>query len=256
MTEHFTEVTETPESPVSREQIQRVYSRYEFARRYCEGRKALELACGCGIGLGHLAVDSAFVVGGDLCEGLLQHARNHYGDRLGLVRLNAQQLPFADGSFDVIVLFEAIYYLPSPEQFVEECHRVLSPGGKLIICSANKDLQDFNPSPYSNRYFNMPEMESLLRPRGFLCEWYADSSVKSSGARQKVLSFVKRLAVILNCIPKTMKSKVLLKRIVFGPLAPMPKEVCADHSCSLFPEPVLCEEKAPYKVLYVVASKA
>jgi len=40
----------------------------------------------------------------------------------------------------VIILFEAIYYIPDAEKFVEECARVLRLGGKVLIATANKDF--------------------------------------------------------------------------------------------------------------------
>jgi len=61
-------------------------------------------------------------------------------------------MPFEDKSKDVIILFEAIYHIPDADRFVKECVRVLWPGGKVLVGTANKDLYDFNPSPYSYKY--------------------------------------------------------------------------------------------------------
>ena len=49
-------------------------------------------------------------------------------------------MPYKDNSIDVIILFEAIYYLPSVEKFVSECWRILRDRGKVLIATANKDL--------------------------------------------------------------------------------------------------------------------
>jgi len=47
---------------------------------------------------------------------------------------NAHFLPFADGSFANIVLFDVLHHLERPARFFAEAERVLEPGGRLIFC--------------------------------------------------------------------------------------------------------------------------
>lgn len=47
--------------------------------------------------------------------------------------MDAQELPFQDATFDVVLLLEAIYYLPHAEKFMAEARRVLRPDGILFI---------------------------------------------------------------------------------------------------------------------------
>jgi hypothetical protein len=51
----FSQVTEIPGDKASGEQLQRLFSRYHFAKQYCESKDVLELACGSGQGLGYIA---------------------------------------------------------------------------------------------------------------------------------------------------------------------------------------------------------
>jgi SAM-dependent methyltransferase len=44
-------------------------------------------------------------------------------------------LPFGDKTFDVVVVFDALQRVASPEEFIAECHRVMKPDGRLIIHS-------------------------------------------------------------------------------------------------------------------------
>ena len=81
--------------------------------------------------------------------------------------MDAQSLPLETASFDVVMLFEAIYYLPNPELFLREARRVLRPDGLLLICSANCERADFNASPFSHRYFSARDLGSLLSREGF-----------------------------------------------------------------------------------------
>ena len=256
MTPEYFNVTEIPGNKASQEQIERLYHRYHFASTFCQGKAVLELACGAGMGLGYLARVAQKVVGGDIDKKLLLLAQSYYSGRpnIALRTLDAQQLPFSNGSFDVILLYEAIYYLPEPARFVEEAYRVLRPNGILIICSVNKDWPDFNPSPFSTQYLSGQELTSLLKTRFPEVELYGAFLVETDSLNSKLISFAKRSAVKLHLIPKTMKGKEFFKRIFFGSLIPIPSELQEGMSGYMPPSRVDTESPMPlYKVLYVVA---
>ena len=221
----YTDVTELAGDEVTREQVERHAHRYYWAEAYCGDKDVLEAACGNGQGLGYLAGKAGSITAGDISPELLARARSHYGARIALQRLDAHRLPFADSSLDVVILFEAIYYLASPERFVEECRRVLRPGGLVLIATANKDLFDFNPSPYASRYLGTVELNELFRSHGFGVELFGYLPVNELPLRQRVARPVKKLAVLLRMMPLTMAGKKFLKRIVFGSLVEMPPEI-------------------------------
>jgi SAM-dependent methyltransferase len=252
----YTQVTEITGEPVSREQIERMLTRYHWARTFCDNREVLELACGSGQGLGFLARGAKKIVGGDYCPELLRIARNHYQDRVPLLRLDAQAIPFQDESFDVVLLYEAIYYLPDRVAFARECYRVLRPEGQLLLCTANKDLPDFNPSPYSFFYPNPLDFVQWLRPLGFQVECFADSSVDYGNRKQKILSEVKKTMVRFDLMPKTMTGKKIFRRLVFGKLVPLPSELTEDMGFPSNPYPISSERKdTVHKVIFALAQK-
>jgi SAM-dependent methyltransferase len=252
----YTQVTEVTGEPVSREQIERMLTRYHWARSYCQNGEILELACGSGQGLGYLARAAKRVVGGDYSAPLVRIARNHYQDRIPLLRLDAQAIPFRDQSFHAILLYEAIYYLPDMETFARECYRVLRPKGVLLLCTANKDLPDFNPSPYSFFYPNPPDFVQWLRPVGFQVECFADSPVDYRNRKQKILSGIKRAVVRFDLMPKTMAGKKIFKRLVFGKLVPLPPELTEDMGPPPNPYPISCERKdTTHKVIFALGRK-
>src|SRR5262249_45842517 len=124
-----------------------------------------------------------------------------------------------------------------------------------LIVSANKDLYDFNPSPYSRRYFGVADLDQLFRAQAFSCEFFGVSKVDAGGLRQKLLRPVKLLAVKMNIIPRTMTGKKLLKRLVFGKLEPIP--VSIDPTAFTHATPARLPADAPdrrFKVIYAVAS--
>jgi ubiquinone/menaquinone biosynthesis C-methylase UbiE len=254
----FTAVTEVPGLGASREQRAMLFTRYAYAARLCDGKTdLLEVACGSGQGLGYLAGKARRVVGGDYTEALVQRARRHYGGRVAFVRLDAHALPFGGASFDVVLLYEAIYYLAEPDRFVAECRRVLRSNGVLVVCTVNKEWPDFNPSPYSVAYCSARDLTDLLRRHRFDVKLYGAFPVAASSLKDRVVSRLKRTAVALNLIPRTMKGKELLKRMFFGPLTPLPQEI--DEGFAPYCEPLPITADGPnhdFKVLFAVAHMA
>ena len=251
-------ITERPGSGVTQEQILRAYQRYHFASLHSQGRDLLEVACGGGIGLSLLAESARTVTAIDLdTKNLAQTREIHRGDnRIRIAEGDAQQLPFPDHNFDVVILFEAIYYLPEPERFLADCRRVLRPGGKIIIGSANREWRDFNPSLYSVRYYSTSELQGLLRKNGFATEMYRGFPVGANGGPvHAALSWIKRTAVKLHLIPKSMRYKKFLKRIFVGRLVPLPGKLAPGSADYLPPVPIEpSDTDRQFKVIYAVAT--
>lgn len=250
----FATVTELANEEVPMEQVERLSHRYYWAGEYCQGRDVLEVACGAGQGLGYLASVSNSVRAGDITSALVTSAHTYYGSRIEIIEMDAQSLPFSGRSMDVVILFEAIYYLPSAEHFVNECRRVLRPGGRVLIVTANKDLYDFNPSPFSQQYYGVVELGNLFGENGFSCEFFGNVPVDTAAWRQQILRPIKALAVKLNLMPKTMSGKKLLKRLVFGNLVPMPAEINRDSAPYTPPEPISpAQPDRKFKAIYLSA---
>ncbi len=250
----FQSVTELAGEPISSEQLARICHRYAWAALRCKDKDVVEAACGSGPGLGMLAVISRSLEAGDYSAPILERARAHYGARVALRQFDAADMPFDANSKDVIILFEAIYYLPNAEGFVRECKRVLRPGGEVLIATANKDLSDFNPSPYSYRYFGTIELSRLFEAHGFNTEIFGYFHVSTTSLWQRMLRPLKKLVVAHGLMPKTMVGKRLLKRLVFGRPIPMPAEVLPETGTYTPPE-VLSGERPDglHKVIYCVA---
>ncbi|MDR7866283.1 MAG: class I SAM-dependent methyltransferase [Sporomusaceae bacterium] len=251
----FSTVTELAGDDVSQEQVERICHRYYWAGGYCTGKDVLEVACGSGQGLGYLAGKAKSMAAGDYEGKILSIANAHYGDRFELKQFDAQSMPYADSSKDIIILFEALYYIPSASKFATECRRILRPGGKVLIANANKDLYDFNPSPYTHEYHGVVELERLFAAQGFTVECFGHLPIGEVSLRQKVLRPVKKLAVTLGLMPKTAEGKKFLKRLVFGGLVKMPAEVTE----GMFPyeEPprlAPCVPDKEHKVIYCAAT--
>lgn len=101
------------------------------------GETALDVACGPGNttrrlreGLG----ERGLAVGCDASASMLARAvRDTPGDGVAYVRGDAEALPFADGCFDVVTCYGALYLMERPFLAVDELLRVLRPGGRIAI---------------------------------------------------------------------------------------------------------------------------
>lgn len=220
-------ITETPGIDASHEQWSMLYTRYYIAAERADGKDVLEVACGAGIGLSYIAKHAKSVVAGDIDEANLQIATTNHADnaKVRVQYLDAHDLTFPDNSFDLVLLYETIYYLDDPSRFVTEAKRVLRPGGTLIVVSVNCNWSGFNPSPFSARYLTAPDLFSLISTAGFSVELFGAFPDVIEGTKQRVVSLVRQVAVKLHLIPKSMKGKELLKRLFMGKLKPLPDKL-------------------------------
>ena len=255
MASDYTTVTEVPGSMATREQSARLYHRYHTAAHHSAGKRVLEVACGAGLGLGYLARTAKSVVGGDYTENLLQTARSHYRGRVPLVRLDAHHLPFCNRAFDLVVILEAIYYLAQAEQVIAESRRVLSDDGTLLIGTVNKDWSEFTSDLLGVRYLSVPELRALLIQQGFgSLEFFGAFPATATSTKQKVVSLIRRVAVGLHVVPKTLGGRERLKRLFYGSLTPIKPEV-ENGMAELYPLVPISHESSnrQYKILYAVA---
>lgn len=254
----FWTVTEAGGSRGSRAQLERAGHRYHLAGTHAGGRDVLEVACGVGQGLGYLARSARRVVGLDIDEKNVDAARRTYRDRaaIEIVQGDAAALPFGDASFDVVILFEAIYYLPDVDAFLREASRVLRSDGVLLICEANPEVPGFHESPFSKRYFSAADLAAMLGARGFSVEIFGEGRIARDGLRVRAMARLKQFAVRFHLIPQTLRGRAILKRILFGRLVELPHELSQEQ----VQEPALerLDENKPctdFEVLHCVARR-
>lgn len=101
-----------------------------------EGMRVLELACGTGRvtrRLRRALPNSAALVATDLNDAMLSHARASVTEAgIDWRTADAQSLPFADASFDVVACQFGFMFLPDKTLGFREARRVLAPGGTLL----------------------------------------------------------------------------------------------------------------------------
>lgn len=144
------------------------WHRYAFAAQFARGKRVLDAACGEGYGSALLARHGAEVVGVDVSEDAIAHARARYGEHPGLrfVHADCTQLDDFDGpGFDLVVSFETLEHLAEQDRMLAGFARLLEDDGLLLVSSPDKRTYS-DERGYSNEFhvreLYRHELEALL----------------------------------------------------------------------------------------------
>ena len=109
-----------------------------------EGQQVLDIAGGTGdlaLAFASKVGSSGRVVHTDINEAMLREGRNRLldaGVNLPTLVCDAERLPFADASFDVVTVAFGLRNMTHKEDALREMNRVLKPGGKLLVLEFSK----------------------------------------------------------------------------------------------------------------------
>jgi 2-polyprenyl-6-hydroxyphenyl methylase/3-demethylubiquinone-9 3-methyltransferase len=108
-------------------------------------QEILEVGCGGGLICEQLAQRKATLVGLEPSEGALTTARAHarqsgLGQNIYYQQGYAEALPFADGSFSIIISLDALEHVRDLKATISEIARVLAPGGIFVFDTINRTL--------------------------------------------------------------------------------------------------------------------
>jgi 2-polyprenyl-3-methyl-5-hydroxy-6-metoxy-1,4-benzoquinol methylase len=113
--------------------------------------KILEIGCGAGGIVAELTKRGHDIVGTDLSHEIIAYGLQLHGN----IRLEvqpAEELPYADGMFDVVLSFDLFEHIIKVDRHIEEVRRVLKPNGYYLFQTPNK---------YSNALFETLAHKSL-----------------------------------------------------------------------------------------------
>lgn len=252
----YTAITELPGAGLTPEQYSRFVQRYALAAGLAKGRRVLEVACGAGSGLSYLARRAATAVGLDYTAPVLRQAQANAP--LPLVQGDAHRLPFGSACFDLILCFEAIYYLDDFTSLLAESHAVLAPGGLLLICQTNPDWPGFVPGALSVHYPRGPELAHALNVAGFeRVQLYGGMPVVAATRRQQIAQRLRRSVLRSGLLPLLRPVAAPLLRLAYGAPIPLPavldaQTVAAGGVLPLTPLPPGQVDRT-HQVLYALA---
>lgn len=86
---------------------------------------------------------------------------------LELYLADAAALPFPEHHFSQVCTVNTLYFWSDASQVLAECHRVLSPGGKLILCYTSKAyLEQQKFSQHGFMTYEVSQVEMMLKSAG------------------------------------------------------------------------------------------
>jgi SAM-dependent methyltransferase len=237
-----------------------MYTRYHLAADLASGKRVLEIGCGAGQGFGLLGRKATLLVGGDVSLALLQSGQHYYRGRFPFAQLSAEALPFRDAAFDVILFFEASYYVPDMQAAFGEIARVLDRGGTALFVNANPERPDFIRSPHTVHYHTAEEFRAVLGALGLTVTVESAFPIGPTDGDCSVLPgailvVARRLLESLRLVPRTLRGRARLKRLVYGRLQELPGEM-PEGFASVAPRTrVNSGPVRGFKVIYVLARK-
>ncbi|MFH1539263.1 MAG: class I SAM-dependent methyltransferase [bacterium] len=137
----------------------------------------LEIAQGGGVLLSRVlrTVERAAAIdhSADMVEEAIKNNREVVdAGRAEIVQGDAESMPWPDGSFTCAACTEAFFFFENPVAVLGEIHRVLKPGGRLVVATTPRSenrLAKAILTPYRRdlRLYSDEEMESMLKDAGF-----------------------------------------------------------------------------------------
>ncbi|MEI2737654.1 MAG: class I SAM-dependent methyltransferase [Chitinophagaceae bacterium] len=140
--------------------------RYAIAMEFAAGKKVLDIACGEGYGSKLLSKIADHVTGVDINADIINDAKEKYQSKnLQFLTGTVEDIPAADGQFDIVVSFETIEHTTGHEKMISEIKRVLKPEGLLIISTPDKknysDKTGYK-NPFHTKELYIEEFSGLL----------------------------------------------------------------------------------------------
>jgi SAM-dependent methyltransferase len=105
------------------------------------GRRVLDVGCGAGTDLARFARAGAIATGVDISPSAIALATQNFAQQglsADLREADGERLPFADGEFDFVFAHGVVQYTSNDQALVDECRRVLRPGGTAVFQVYNR----------------------------------------------------------------------------------------------------------------------
>ena len=165
--------------------IHRLWKRYTIdSSGVRTGMKVLDIAGGTGDLTAQFSKrvgPTGEVVLADINDAMLEVGRDKLRNRgivgnVRYVQANAEELPFADDSFDIITIAFGLRNVTDKQKALESMFRVLKPGGRLLVLEFSKPVQPLLNQAYDFYSFNvLPKMGQLVAGDAESYQYLAES---------------------------------------------------------------------------------
>jgi malonyl-CoA O-methyltransferase len=213
---------------------QRVVARLleQVQREVGQSQRILDVGAGTGrllAGL-HRLYPHALTVGADLAFGMCRTARDNLLESVDVYLLNsdAEQLPIAEGVFDLVISTSTYQWLSHLETAFREAYRVLAPGG--VFCFALfGELTLFELKSSYRQALGSEKRRGEDRSHNFFSAAEVEDALGESGFSRKRVDTEREVEFHLD-VPELLRS---LKRIGAGNAAPVAERGLAERRVML-----------------------
>lgn len=160
---------------------------YRFAEQYTSGKRVLDYGCGSGYGASRIAQSAASVTAVDVAADAIAHASAQFGaPNLEFLAIDPDRpLPFADGSFDTVLSFQVFEHVADTARYLSEIHRVLVPGGRLMLVTPDRSTRLLPlQRPWNRWHLKEYDRASLRRIVG---RYFPDAAILHMSGRRDVI---------------------------------------------------------------------
>jgi len=134
---------------------------YQYVKQFTMGKQVLDIGCGVGYGTSLLGSTAARCVGIDISQKAINEAYRLYPASEFLL-MDAENMSFPPGSFDVTISTENFEHLPNQAKHVEALARVVRKDGFCFIATPNPELFVGLNNPFHTKENTYSELRDLL----------------------------------------------------------------------------------------------
>lgn len=163
---------------------QRLFVPYVKSTELVSGN-LLEIGCGFGRGVEILQTACDHYTAVDKIEGLVNELQQKFPDSKFIAANIPPLAGLEDNSFDWVVTFQVIEHIKDDHLFLKEIHRVLKPGGKVIITTPNKKLS-LTRNPWHVREYTVDELKVLCG------KYFSEVDAKGVLGNEKVMDYYEK----------------------------------------------------------------
>ena len=175
-----TEITSeqiTSDNPIH----QRLFKAYVAAREYVNG-DVLEVGCGEGRGVSLILQHARTFTAVDKIDEVVRDLQQKYPSGR-FIQMNIPPFPtLQDNAYDVVLSFQVIEHIDEDGLFLKEIHRVLKPGGILLLTTPNRRMS-LTRNPWHVREYEHDQLERLAS------KYFTSVDLKGITGNEKVMSY-------------------------------------------------------------------
>jgi len=184
-----------------------------------KGTKVLHVGTATGRVSAHLVSSGFDYVGVELSRVMARITKEKLGGAGDVVQADAEHLPFTAYAFDDVVSVRSFHFLPNPEVFLDEAHRVLKRTGRVTVSFEKnvrgretfRRIMNLPPSNAKRTYYTNPQVTLMIRKARFealfagnvtklplLLYWRSNDDRVLKGLHGKIPSFMGTVGMVVG----------------------------------------------------------